>query len=113
MHLKKNGGSMELSELSGVGEVLCKLSSSPPTFKLEELELTSRCPYGILPMEFMKVGEIHIFFGLFTKMVQCKGFAYGDLKNQLAREAHMASIQHGGLTSCNIGNTRCHHYKRM
>ncbi len=63
---------MELFELSGVGEVLCKLSSSPPTFKLEELELTSRCPYGILPVEFMKIGEIHIFLFYLLKWSNAK-----------------------------------------
>ncbi len=39
---------MELFELSGVREVLCKLLSSLPTFKLEEPKPTSRCMYGIL-----------------------------------------------------------------
>jgi hypothetical protein len=53
---------MELSKLNGAKEVLRKLPNSLPTLKLEELEPTSKCMYGISPMEFMKVGKIHVFF---------------------------------------------------
>ncbi len=52
---------MELSKLNGVREVLCKLLSSLPTFKLEEPKPIGRCMYGILLVKFMKVGEIHVF----------------------------------------------------
>ncbi len=52
---------MELSKLGGVREVLCKLLSSLPTFKLEEPKPTGRCMYGILFVKFTKVGEIHVF----------------------------------------------------
>ncbi len=52
---------MELSTLSGAREVSRKLPSSLPTLKLEKPKPTSKCPYGILPMEFTKVGKIHVF----------------------------------------------------
>jgi hypothetical protein len=52
---------VELYELNGVGEVSHKLPSNLLALKLEKLELTNRCPYGTLLMEFRKVGKIHVF----------------------------------------------------
>jgi len=46
----KSGGLVELFELSGTREVLCKLPNSLLAFKFEELEPTCKCLYGILPM---------------------------------------------------------------
>ncbi len=54
---------MELFEFSEAGEVSRKLPNSLPTFKFEKPEPISICMYGILHVEFTKVGEIHVFFG--------------------------------------------------
>jgi hypothetical protein len=79
-----NGGSMELFDLNGVGEVLRKLDINVihklPTNTLlalndEKPEPTSKCMYGISFVELTKVNELHVSF---IEIVECKGFAYGD-----------------------------------
>jgi hypothetical protein len=52
---------VELFEFSGAGEVSCKLLNSLPIFKFEKPKPINICMYGILHVEFMKVGKIHVF----------------------------------------------------
>jgi len=61
VRILKSGGSVELFDFNGAREVSHKLPSSLHALKLKEPKPTGKCMYGILPMEFTKVGKIHVF----------------------------------------------------
>jgi hypothetical protein len=81
VRILKNGGSMKFFDLSGTKEVSHKLDINVilklPTYILltindEKPKPTGLCPYGILPIEFTKVGKLHVFLGDLLKWSNAK-----------------------------------------
>jgi hypothetical protein len=86
MHILKSGALVELFELIGVREVSHKLPSSLPALKLGEPEPIGKCPYGILHVEFTKVGKIHVFLVDLVKWSNTKVLHMETKKTRLSKK---------------------------